>query len=267
MSGGAFPGCGIHESADGHVALSEVEPHFFERALWALGVDGCRDAIRGAFAARPPGSWKPLPHRQISPEPGAVEVVDVDFEVSDVARRCAGQLFISSKRPAGSIYRRVTRCQAVRARLPFSGRQGKEIGSDGNSNAHGSEGVRRDRLSGTTAASIAALNSTAGSSFGAPRGPRPAHRAGQLRMKPCRKRLYRHCSAPLRLPAASASALRTPGQQVFDGRHGPVFNISETSLILIKQRYPDPIEHRRDSLTVSPKIKHARESRSPCRSG
>ena len=46
--------------------------------------------------------------------------------------------------------------------------------SDGNGNAHGCEvvclGVRRDRLSGTTAASIAVLNSTAGSSFGDPRG-------------------------------------------------------------------------------------------------
>jgi hypothetical protein len=163
------PGCGSYESANGDVALGAAEPHFFERTLRAFVVDGCRDAIRGAFAARPPGSWKPLPHRQISPEPGAVEVVDVDFEVSDVARRCAGQLFISSKRPAGSIYRRVTRCQAVRARLPFSGRQGKEIGSDGNSNAHGSEGVRRDRVAGATAASIVALNSTAGSSFGDPR--------------------------------------------------------------------------------------------------
>jgi hypothetical protein len=47
---------------------------------------------------------------------------------------------------------------------------GKEIGSDGNSNARGCEGVRRDRLSGRTAESIAALNSTAGSSFGDPRG-------------------------------------------------------------------------------------------------
>jgi hypothetical protein len=45
---------------------------------------------------------------------------------------------------------------------------------DGNGNARGCEvvclGVRRDRLSGGTAASIAALNSTAGSSFGDPRG-------------------------------------------------------------------------------------------------
>lgn len=84
------------------------------------------------------------------------------------------QPFISPKRPASSIYRRVTRCQAVRARLPDSRRQGKEIGSDGNGNARGCEvvrlGVRRDRLSGTTAASIAALNSTAGSSFGDLRG-------------------------------------------------------------------------------------------------
>jgi hypothetical protein len=43
-----------------------------------------------AHLRRPPTNWKPLPHRQISPEPGAVEVVDVDFEVSDVARHCAG---------------------------------------------------------------------------------------------------------------------------------------------------------------------------------
>ena len=39
--------------------------------------------------------------------------------------------------------------------------------------------------------------------------------------------------------------------------HGPVFNMYETSLILIKQRYPYRVEHRRDTLTVSSKIKHA----------
>jgi hypothetical protein len=115
-----------------------------------------------------------LPHRQISLEPRAVEVVDADFEVSDVARHCAGSIIHSPKRSASSIYRRVTRCQAVGARLPFSGRHGKKIGPDGNSNARGCEvvrmGVSRGRLSGTTAPSIAALNSTAGSSFGDPRG-------------------------------------------------------------------------------------------------
>ena len=52
MSGGAFPGCGIYESADGHVALSAVEPHFFEPALRAFGVDGCHDASRGAFVGK-----------------------------------------------------------------------------------------------------------------------------------------------------------------------------------------------------------------------
>jgi hypothetical protein len=71
-----------------------------------------------------------------------VEVVVVDFEVSDAARRCAGQPVISPKRPASSIYQRVTGCQAVRTRLPFSGRQGKEIRSDGNCNARGCEVVR-----------------------------------------------------------------------------------------------------------------------------
>jgi alpha-methylacyl-CoA racemase len=52
MSGGAFSGCGIYESADGHVALSAVEPHFFERALRAFGVDGCHDASRGVFVGK-----------------------------------------------------------------------------------------------------------------------------------------------------------------------------------------------------------------------
>jgi hypothetical protein len=58
-------------------------------------------------------------------------------------------------------------------------RKGDDL--DGNGNARGCEvvrlGVRRDRLSGTTAASIAALNSTAGSSFGNPRGR--SQRSGQ----------------------------------------------------------------------------------------
>lgn len=44
------PGCGSYESANGDVALGAAEPHFFERTLRAFVVDGCRDAIRGAFA-------------------------------------------------------------------------------------------------------------------------------------------------------------------------------------------------------------------------
>jgi hypothetical protein len=58
-------------------------------------------------------------------------------------------------------------------------RKGDDL--DGNGNAHGCEvvhlGARRDRPSGTTAASIAALNSTAGSAFGDPRGR--SQRSGQ----------------------------------------------------------------------------------------
>jgi crotonobetainyl-CoA:carnitine CoA-transferase CaiB-like acyl-CoA transferase len=173
MFGGAYPGCGIHESADGHVALSAVEPHFFEPALRAFGVDGCHDASRGAFVdglrtgSRCRTGRYPLNRAQwrwSMPISGCPTWLVI----------APDQPFISPKRPASSIYRRVTRCQAVRARLPGSRRQGKEIGSGGNGNARGCEvvrlGVRRDRLSGTTAASIAALNSTAGSSFGDPRG-------------------------------------------------------------------------------------------------
>ena len=71
----------------------------------------------------------------------------------------------------------------------------------------------------------------------------------------------------LRLPAGTASARRKAGQPCSVASHGPVFNMCETYLILIKQRYPYRVEHRRDSLTVSSKIKHARESRLPCTSG
>jgi hypothetical protein len=226
MLGGAFPGCRIQESADGHVALSGVEPHFFERAPRACGVDGCRVAIGGALAARPQVDWKPLPPRQISPELGAAEVAVVDFGVSVAARHCAGQPVISPTRPASSSYRRVTRCRAVRARLPGSGRQGEEIGSDGNSNARRCEvvrtGVRRGRLSGATAPRIAALNSTAGSSFGDPGGPRPTRQAGRRRMKPAEN----GCTATVpRSTFASSQGNRlasTPGQQALGRRPRPL---------------------------------------------
>ncbi|ORI19446.1 CoA transferase [Rhodococcus sp. 1163] len=48
--GGAFPGYGIYESADGFVALGAVEPHFFTRTLETFGVDGTHDQMRKAFA-------------------------------------------------------------------------------------------------------------------------------------------------------------------------------------------------------------------------
>ncbi len=51
MLGGAFPGYGISESADGYVALGAVEPHFFTLTLETFGVDGTHEALRKPFAA------------------------------------------------------------------------------------------------------------------------------------------------------------------------------------------------------------------------
>ncbi|MFJ9366786.1 CoA transferase [Nocardia sp. NPDC101769] len=48
--GGAFPGYGVYECADGHIALGAVEPHFYLGALAAFGTDGTHEAFRKAFA-------------------------------------------------------------------------------------------------------------------------------------------------------------------------------------------------------------------------
>jgi crotonobetainyl-CoA:carnitine CoA-transferase CaiB-like acyl-CoA transferase len=48
--GGAFPGYGIYASADGHVALGAIEPHFFTRALDAFHADGTHESFAKAFA-------------------------------------------------------------------------------------------------------------------------------------------------------------------------------------------------------------------------
>lgn len=47
--GGAFPGYGIYESADGYIALGAVEPHFFMRALDVFSADGTHEAFQKAF--------------------------------------------------------------------------------------------------------------------------------------------------------------------------------------------------------------------------
>lgn len=52
LLGGAFPGYGIYESADGYVALGAIEPHFFERTCKAFGADGTHERLREAFAAK-----------------------------------------------------------------------------------------------------------------------------------------------------------------------------------------------------------------------
>ncbi|MEU6559474.1 CoA transferase [Nocardia nova] len=50
--GGAFPGYGIYECRDGHVALGAVEPHFFMRTLETFGADGSHESLQAAFAER-----------------------------------------------------------------------------------------------------------------------------------------------------------------------------------------------------------------------
>ncbi|UGT41573.1 CoA transferase [Nocardia yamanashiensis] len=48
--GGAFPGYGIYECADGHVALGAVEPHFFMRTIETFDASGDHESLRAAFA-------------------------------------------------------------------------------------------------------------------------------------------------------------------------------------------------------------------------
>ncbi|WP_078291308.1 CoA transferase [Mycobacterium sp. D16R24] len=50
--GGAFPGYGIYECADGHVALGALESHFFARTLQAFGADGTHESLRTAFSGK-----------------------------------------------------------------------------------------------------------------------------------------------------------------------------------------------------------------------
>lgn len=50
--GGAFPGYGIYESADGYVALGAIEPHFFARTCATFHADGSHQSLREAFKLR-----------------------------------------------------------------------------------------------------------------------------------------------------------------------------------------------------------------------
>jgi CoA-transferase family III len=90
MSGGAFRGVA---STSPSTATMHSAPSSRTSSNARCGPSAWMVAMTPAAAhlwARPPANWKPLPHRQISLEPGAVEVVDADFEVSDVARHYAG---------------------------------------------------------------------------------------------------------------------------------------------------------------------------------
>ncbi|SPX71836.1 Predicted acyl-CoA transferases/carnitine dehydratase [Mycobacteroides abscessus] len=50
--GGAFPGYGIYECADGHVALGALESHFFVSTLEIFGADGTYESLRTAFSGK-----------------------------------------------------------------------------------------------------------------------------------------------------------------------------------------------------------------------
>lgn len=54
---GAHPGYGIYPSADGHVAVGALEPHFLQRLLDGLGVGPDAVALGATFVTRPSEDW------------------------------------------------------------------------------------------------------------------------------------------------------------------------------------------------------------------
>lgn len=58
--GGALPSYNIYATADGHIALGALEPHFEARAREVLGCDGTADGFARAFAAQPTAHWEAL---------------------------------------------------------------------------------------------------------------------------------------------------------------------------------------------------------------
>lgn len=58
LLGGALPGYGVYATADGHVAVAALEPHF--AAGLAEHVGRTREQLAAAFAARPTAHWEAL---------------------------------------------------------------------------------------------------------------------------------------------------------------------------------------------------------------
>jgi alpha-methylacyl-CoA racemase len=50
--GGGFPGYGLYRARGGHAALAALEPHFWERLLEELGVEGGRQDLQRIFGTR-----------------------------------------------------------------------------------------------------------------------------------------------------------------------------------------------------------------------
>lgn len=56
--GGGLPGYGIYATADGHVAVGAIEPHFAERLATAVG--RTREELVSGFATAPSAHWESL---------------------------------------------------------------------------------------------------------------------------------------------------------------------------------------------------------------
>lgn len=58
LLGGALPAYGIYATADGHIALAALEPHFQARLSEALGRTLTRAALEDVFAQRTSAEWQ-----------------------------------------------------------------------------------------------------------------------------------------------------------------------------------------------------------------
>lgn len=56
--GGGFPGYGLYRAREGHVALAALEPHFWERLLKELGVEGVPRDLRRIFRTKTAEQWE-----------------------------------------------------------------------------------------------------------------------------------------------------------------------------------------------------------------
>ena len=65
--GGALPSYNIYATADGHIALGALEPHFEARTREVLDCDGTSAAYTRAFAAHTTAHWEDLAARHDIP--------------------------------------------------------------------------------------------------------------------------------------------------------------------------------------------------------
>jgi alpha-methylacyl-CoA racemase len=56
--GGGYPGYGLYRAGEGHVALAALEPHFWERLLKELGVEGDSQDLRRIFRTKTAEQWE-----------------------------------------------------------------------------------------------------------------------------------------------------------------------------------------------------------------